>query len=182
MTICGSAVATDLETAAASRRSPVIDITSDSTRARLKSAGSVSGANANPVTFAPIAASQSAAQLPLKPVWPVRSTRLPDQKAGSGKVIPITPDFPGGLAARPQLLELHLVAQRIHRLPKTRMAEGHQLTRFGEPLQRFHFPRRFVSMNEICDRRIKHEEAAIDVGVVTRRFLHEPHDAIAVHG
>src|SRR5713226_2701119 len=121
MTICGSAVATDLETAAVSRRSPIIDITSDPTCARLKSEGSVSGASASPVTFAPIAASQSAAQLPLKPVWPVRSTRLPDQKVGSGRVIPVTPDLPGGLAARPQLFKVHLVAERIHRLPKTGM-------------------------------------------------------------
>src|SRR5258708_700710 len=144
MTISGSALATDLEIAAASRRSPIIDATSDSTCARLKSAGSVSGVSENPVTFAPIAASQSAAQLPLKPVWPVRSTRLPDQKAGSGRVIPITPDFPGGLAARPELLELHLVAQRIHRLPKTGMAEGHQLSAFREPFQRFPFPHPLV--------------------------------------
>src|ERR1700682_307763 len=119
MTISGLAAAMDLETAAGSRRSPIIDVTPDPTRARSKSAGSVSGASANPVTFAPIAASQSAVQLPLKPVWPVRSTRLPDQKAGSGRVIPITPDFPGGLAARPELFKMHFVAQRIHRLPKT---------------------------------------------------------------
>src|SRR6056297_395852 len=50
------------------------------------SAGPGSGASPTPVTFAPMAVSQSAAHPPLKPVWPVRSTRLPRQKAGSGLV------------------------------------------------------------------------------------------------
>jgi hypothetical protein len=49
--------------------------------------GPGSGASPAPVTFAPMAVSHSAAQPPLNPVWPVRRTRLPFQKAGFGAVV-----------------------------------------------------------------------------------------------
>src|SRR6056297_2590239 len=63
------------------------------------SAGPGSGASPTPVTFAPIELSQSAAHPPLKPVWPVRSTRLPRQKSASGLVEDWVSSLIGGLFA-----------------------------------------------------------------------------------
>jgi hypothetical protein len=62
---------------------------------KVKIFGSVLGAKAMAVTRAPIETSHCASQAPLKPVCPVKSTRLPDQKAAFGSVVDGAGFIPG---------------------------------------------------------------------------------------
>src|SRR6266481_2393378 len=68
-------------------------------------------------------------QLPLKPVWPVTMTLLPCQNA---PILDLVPRFPRCLLQCPQLFEMVLVTQGIHRMPEAFMPVGGELAFLGE--------------------------------------------------
>ena len=122
--------ATSSRSGAASRMSPRRCSRRRSSSSWSNRLRSVSGARASPVTCAHSSRSHRVSQLPLKPVWPVGSTRRPRQKEGSGFRA-----FPGGLAAYPQLLEMHPIPQGVHRLPVAVVSLGLQLPLSRQALQ-----------------------------------------------
>src|SRR5689334_18646688 len=88
---------------------------------RLKSAGSVGGGRDSPVTCAPRERSHSASHAPLKPVWPVRRTRLPLYilpNAIAGDAAGISPDFPGRFFLVPDFVQILGLLIGVHRLPE----------------------------------------------------------------
>ena len=106
----------------ARRRRRDVDALADAAPARTATARSATP-SAKPVDLGAERCSHSASQLPLKPVWPVTSTRRPRQNARRH----VTTTFHGARARRPQLLEVVLVAQRVHRLPEAVVAVGGEL-------------------------------------------------------
>src|SRR3972149_1892304 len=79
-TISGRAPATAAASRSASRPWGMTECPSRSTRQRSYRLGSVGGARAYPVTFAPRVCSHIDNHAPLNPVWPVTETRFPAQK------------------------------------------------------------------------------------------------------
>lgn len=159
---------TTAETASRLRRSARREAILRSTPAMVNNAGAWSGGNARPVTSAPIRLSQMAAHEPLKPVWPVKRTRLPAQKRG----------FTAATAPRrtPTAPQVGFVAQRVHGGPEAVVAIGHELAVGGQTLQGFLLPHRGIVVDPIHHLRVEDEEAAIDQAVVPRRLLDEPLD------
>src|SRR5271167_3099445 len=142
MTTSGAATAAAI--ASRSHTSPSMLSTPSPTRASSNSDGCVAPFTEKPVTRAPSDCSQRASQAPLKPVWPVSSTRRSRQKPGStvplgGAVAaPSAPDAcspltalrpypPWSLAGAPELLEMIAVAERVHRLPEPSVAVAGEL-------------------------------------------------------
>src|SRR5450755_4078292 len=79
MTICGRVASIIARTSTASTMSPITErIPLPTMDQRL---GSVAGGKANPVTSAPSVRSHRLIQAPLNPVWPVKRTLRPCQKA-----------------------------------------------------------------------------------------------------
>ncbi len=72
------------------------------------------------------------------------------------------PDFPGRPALRPEPLEEAFFAERVDRLPETLMTVGKQISGLRQPFERLAFPTRAVSLDEVEDRGLEHEETAID--------------------
>ena len=91
----------------------------------------------SPSRSAPSDCSHSASHAPLKPVWPVSSTRrsAPERRVdaaaslagGACALTRPSSSPPRRLAAGPQLLEVVAVAQRVHRLPEAVVAVGREL-------------------------------------------------------
>src|SRR3954464_7209664 len=73
----------------------------------------------------------------------------------------------------PQLLELVLVTQRVHRLPESRMLECAKLIGARDLRQRARFPRRIVSAHVLEGLRLQHEKSTIDPSTVTGRLFLE---------
>ena len=74
---------------------------------------------------------------PLKPVWPVRKTRLPRQNALEAHRLP---DLPGRAWRCPQVFEQVLFAQGVHGLPEAVCLIGGELAFARERLQRLALP------------------------------------------
>src|SRR6188472_3458904 len=108
------------------------------------------------------------------PLCPVTSTLIRLSPPSLG------PDFPGRLAALPQLVEQHLLSQRIHALPEIMMAESHQLAVGGETLQRLTLEVSLVAVDVVEHTRFEHEERAVDPPLPELRLLRELHDPVAV--
>lgn len=72
------------------------------------------------------------------------------------------------------------VAQRIHRLPETLVAIGDQFAAGSEPLQWGLLPRRLGAVDQIENRRIGDEEAAIDETAIAVGLFLERANAVAV--
>src|SRR5687767_2538331 len=93
----------------------------------------------------------------------------------------LLPALPGRLARAPQVLEVVLVAQRVHRLPEAAMLVGAQLALAREALQRRRFPAGGVTLDVVDDRGLEHEEAAVDPAAVAHRLFLEAGHLGAVH-
>src|SRR5208282_6237226 len=65
--------------------------------------------------------------------------------------------LPCGFSRGPQLFQMVLVPQRIHRLPETPVLEGPQLIAVRQPLQRILLERRGVPVDVFPDLRRQHE-------------------------
>src|SRR5260370_14189351 len=72
------------------------------------------------------------------------------------------PCLPRRFSVGPQFLELPLVAQRIHRLPKSSVLIRHQFALARQSFQWSTFPTGRVALNIIEYRRFAHEKAAVD--------------------
>src|SRR5262249_27593000 len=91
------------------------------------------------------------------------------------------PDHPGRLIRSPELLELILLAERVHRLPKAGMGVGHELSAAGELRQRLGLPRGLVATDQLDAPRGQHEEASVDEASTTTRLLDEARHLGSVH-
>src|SRR5580692_2755113 len=159
------------------------------TRASSYSEGSVGTSSANPVTLAPSDCNHSASHAPLKPVWPVSSTRRSRQKlasrtpAGAGSAalmgVPgdahrvLGPRSQGRRTGTPQLLELVAVAQRVHRLPEALVTVGRELALRGERAHRLLLPHGAVAIEVAVDPGREHEEATVGPAAVAAGLLLE---------
>src|SRR5271166_5510124 len=93
---------------------------------------------------------------------------------------PTSPRFPRRLARVPELLQMTLVAQRVHRLPEALMVVHRQLAIVREPLERLPLPHRVVAVDVVADLRVEHEKAAVDPAAVADRLLPKAEHARAV--
>ena len=91
-----------------------------------------------------------------------------------------SPDFPRRLAGLPEILEMSLIAQRIHRLPEAVMEIDAELAVRGEPFHRLAFPDGRIALDIVADLGRQHEEAAVDPAAVAERLFLEPGDPIAL--
>src|SRR6185503_6216539 len=91
------------------------------------------------------------------------------------------PFLPGRGARRPQLLEVALVAQRVHRVPEAVVAVGRELPLGGEALHRLALPHRVIAVDVAADLGGQHEEAAVDPAAVAVRLLLEAAHALVLH-
>src|SRR4051812_5094615 len=78
---------------------------------------------------------------------------------GSSCGLGLRPGLPGRLAGAPELLEVVLVAQRIHRLPEAEVLPGVELAVRGEALERRGFPAGRVALDVVDHARLEDEEA-----------------------
>lgn len=85
------------------------------------------------------------------------------------------PDFPGSLAGVPQVVQLRIVAQGVHRFPEARVTVGVHLAVLGEVFQRgtFEDGRIIVGGNVVEHFRLANEITRIDPVAVAVRLLLE---------
>src|SRR5579862_7622771 len=85
----------------------------------------------------------------------------------------LLPDLPWRLAAAPETFQDDLFAQCVHRLPEAVMAIGVQLSGLGQLDQGVELPGGRVAVDQIKDRGMDDEEAAVDPAVLGQRLFHE---------
>src|SRR5712692_7209262 len=88
-----------------------------------------------------------------------------------------SPHFPGRFAGGPELLEIHLVPQRIHVLPEAPMTIGGELSFTG---QRFHgltFPDGGLVCNVVHRARFQNKESPVDPARTALRLFLETGDS-----
>src|SRR5580704_18504079 len=83
------------------------------------------------------------------------------------------PDFPRGLARGPEIFQLRLVPQRVHRLPKALVTVGGELAGVGQRLKRSALPHIRVLVEMLEDRRLEHEKSAVDPRTISLRLFFE---------
>src|SRR5664279_3994158 len=83
------------------------------------------------------------------------------------------PDFPWRLAGCPELFQIGLVTQGVHRLPESAMLECHHLAHGCETDDGRAFPAAVIAVYEIENAWRKNEKAAIDHAAIAARFLYE---------
>src|ERR1700712_2936953 len=86
------------------------------------------------------------------------------------------PFFPGRLPRGPELLEVVLVAQGIHRLPEAFVEKYLQLAVARQVLHRLSFPYGRVVCDVVEYFRRKHKKAAVDPAAIALRFFLEAGD------
>src|SRR5450830_1416659 len=172
-TTSGRAWAMAWLSASRSRMSPKRDCMPWATEPTSNKLTGVPGGRAKPQTSAPMACSHRLSQLPLKPVWPVKKTRLPRQKVG---LVISVPFLPGGLAAGPQVFKRHLVMQSVHGLPETVVLVGHELAVSGELHQGLLLPDGAVVFEVTQYLGREHKKTGIDEGTVALWHFFEAHD------
>src|SRR6266540_5850150 len=74
----------------------------------------------------------------------------------------LCPCLPRSLARGPQLLQMVLVAQRVHRLPEAAMMKGAQFARVRKSRQRILLERSGVARDVFAHFGRKHKESAVD--------------------
>src|SRR4029077_2007485 len=82
-----------------------------------------------------------------------------------------SPCLPRRASGAPELFELPLVAERVHRLPEPVVTIGGQLTFACEALERLLLPHGVVARNVVEDGGGEDEEAAVDPAAVPSRLL-----------
>ena len=144
-------------------------------RRQVQAVGCHPAAGRSRAPSAPSRVSQNASQVPLKPVWPVRKTRLPRQNAAIRR----QKTLPRRLPFVPQGLQHALLPQRIHRLPEALVLVGLQFAGAGQRLHRGLLPDGVVALDQVERLWRQHEEAAVDPLVVAvRLFLEAAHRAV----
>src|SRR5580704_18104122 len=91
----------------------------------------------------------------------------------------LAPDLPGCSSRVPKLLQMQLVAKRVHRLPKLVVPESRQLLVRCQPFKRSKFPRHCIISNAVQYSRLQDKEPTVDVSTVTCRLFHELDHPIA---
>src|SRR5690606_28959113 len=92
-----------------------------------------------------------------------------------------SPGLPRRLAAGPQLLQHHLLPQRVHRLPETGMSISFELTLLGQGLEGRPFPRRGIAVDGVDDLGREDKIPAVDPAAITLRLFDEAANGSAVH-
>src|SRR5450830_1018830 len=88
--------------------------------------------------------------------------------------------LPGSFTRLPQLFQVHLVAQGIHRLPETAMKKSVQLTFGGQAFQRLLFPGSAVVRDVIDDLWRQYKIATVDPGTIALRLFLEAINFLAI--
>src|SRR3954466_4715746 len=92
------------------------------------------------------------------------------------------PRFPWSAPARPLLLEVILVAQRIHRLPEPSVKIDGERLLVSEALHRLTFPDGVVTVDELQHVRRQNEESAVDpTSISLRLFLKAGDEVVLEH-
>ena len=74
-------------------------------------------------------------------------------------------------AAVPKRLEMILVPQGVHRLPKALMLVGHELIALHELSERRTFPGGAIAFDQVQTGRRQYEETTVDQATVAARFF-----------
>src|SRR3990167_9704246 len=91
---------------------------------------------------------------------------------------PSRPGFPGRLARSPQIPQLPLIAQRIHRPPEAGVPEGPQLSVRRQSFEWLALPDRPIAIYILKHLAIEHEKSAVDPPPLVVRFLVKPRDRL----
>src|SRR5437867_549774 len=72
------------------------------------------------------------------------------------------PDFPGRAVARPKVVEVADIAQRIHTLPEPRVTVGMEMSLARESFERFGLPVSLVALDVVHHAGLQYKEPAVD--------------------
>src|SRR5687768_14145069 len=86
------------------------------------------------------------------------------------------PYFPPGISAAPQILEIHFIAERIHRLPEAAVLVSVKLAFAREVLHGLLLKCRHVVLDVVDHTGLQDEEAAVDPCAVANRFFAKAFD------
>src|SRR3954447_17463373 len=106
------------------------------------------------------------------------SAAVPESGIQSWRFPSVGPHFPRCLSGFPKLLKLILLAQRIHRLPKSVMPVSTKLTRAGKRLHGFLLPNSRVARYKGEHFGRQHKKTAVDPRPVAGRFFLKTTNAV----
>src|SRR3954453_2867110 len=96
------------------------------------------------------------------------------KRTDSGSLLPrLVPDAPRWIAGVPHRLQDHLVAERIHVLPKASMPVHRELVALRQRAQRALLPNGVISPYNVEHFRLEDEETTINYRAVRHPFLAE---------